>query len=320
VRILVSCYLLSVLGVAAGIAASDADPQGPKLLDEVRERPGTNVPAASIRANVNLTLVPVTVLDRAGRNVTGLARESFHVFDGSERPIVAFSQEDQPISVGLIFDCSSSMTDKFRTSREAPSALFRELNERDEAFLVTVSDSPNLRMKFTSNFNDIGSALVFTNPHGSTSLLDGVYLGLSQMKKAHNTRHALIVVSDGGDNNSRYTLRELTRIAAESDTEIFTIGLHQDPRAPEEVNGPALLAKLSAASGGMSYDVRDPKGLSLAMGKIGVTLHNQYILGYYMPDDAECGKYRKIKVLLTAPVGTPELHMYARSGYYVPER
>jgi Ca-activated chloride channel family protein len=176
-----------------------------------------------------------------------------------------------------------------------------------------------LRQGLTSNLEEIQKALIFIHPHGATSLVDGVYLGLTQLKTAHNPRKALIVVSDGGDNNSRYTLNELTKMAMESDAQIFTIGLHGKPRSAEELQGPQLLEKLGHASGGISYIVSDANRLHAVMGQIGVTLHNQYVLGYYPPPDAPSGKYRKIKVQLLLPSGLPPLRIFARTGYYAPE-
>ncbi len=185
---------------------------------------------SSIRVSVSMALVPVSVTDTNGRNVTGLRRENFRLLDDKQaRDIASFSREDQPVTIGLIFDCSRSMSDKFLVAREAPAQLYRQLNDRDESFLITVADRPDLRQPLTSNFAELQNALFFTNPNGSTALLDGVYLGLAHIRKAHNPRRALIVVSDGGDNNSRYTLGELKKIALESDTEIFSIGLHLSP-------------------------------------------------------------------------------------------
>jgi Ca-activated chloride channel homolog len=266
-------------------------------------------------------LASVSVLDQNGRNVTGLGRENFLLFDDKQpRDIASFSRDDQPVSVGLIFDCSRSMTDKFQVAREAPMQLFKQLNDQDESFLVTISNSPTLRVPLTPKFGDIRNALVFTNPHGATALLDGVYLGLSQMRRAHNSRRALIVVSDGGDNNSRYTLRELKKIAMESDAQIFCIGLHENPQTREEMDGPLLLETLSRATGGIAYSLRQPTEMADVMAKIGLMMHNQYVLGYYPPDDAQSGKYRPITVELKVPVGLLPLHIYARAGYYVPER
>jgi len=300
-----------------------ADDNGPRLLENqtYRRPPQTTSHPASIRVDVNMALVPVTVLDPMGHNVLGLDRENFRVFDGTEQvPIVTFGQSDAPVSVGLIFDCSRSMREKFKVARQAPAALFSQLNPDDESFLITVADRPQLRQDFTTAFSDVQNALLFTNPDGTTSLLDGVYMGLQQLKKAHNPRKALIVVSDGGDNNSRYTLRELTSLAAEADVQIFSICLFEKPQTVEEFDGPALLGKLTQASGGINYMIMNVNEMKTAFSKVGVTLHNQYVLGYYPPEDAPCGKYRKITVKVLLPQGLPKLKIYARNGYFVPER
>lgn len=312
------CFVLT--NVMPSVAADD---NGPRLLEnQTYRRPvQTTYKPASIRIDVNMALVPVTVLDGLGHNVLGLDRENFRVFDGTEqRPIVTFGQSDAPVSVGLIFDCSRSMREKYKVARQAPAELFNQLNPDDESFLITVADKPELRQDFTSAFNDIQNALLFVNPNGTTSLLDGVYMGLEQLKKAHNPRKALIVVSDGGDNNSRYTLRELTTLAAEADVQIFSICLFDKPQTAEEAAGPALLSGLTQASGGINYLIMDVNEMKTAFGRVGVTLHNQYVIGYYPPEDAPCGKYRKITVKVLLPAGLPRLKIYARNGYFVPER
>jgi Ca-activated chloride channel family protein len=311
------------MNVVPGVAADD-ETTGPRLLDNARIRPSQTeqtTGTANIRIDVNMALVPVTVLDTMGHNVMGLGKNNFRVIDGSEaRPIVSFGRSDAPVSVGLIFDCSRSMREKFKIAREAPAQLFKQLNPDDESFLITVADQPRLQQNFTSAFNDIQNALLFTNPNGTTSLLDGIYMGLQKIRKAHNPRKALIVVSDGGDNTSRYTLRELAALAAESDTQIFSICLFDKPQTAEELDGPGLLNKLALASGGINYMIQDIHEMQSAFGKVGVTLHNQYVLGYYPPDNAPAGKYRKITVQLLLPNGLPKLHIYSRNGYFVPER
>ena len=309
--------LLSSVGwllilTAGSSTAAGHDAQG------VRANPAAKM-APSIRVDVNLALVTVTVMDLMGRNVLGLRADNFRVLDGSQqRPIVSFSRQDAPISVGLIFDCSRSMTDKFRISRQAPAQLFAQLDPQDEAFLVTVADRATPRIDFTSNFERIQSSLLFTHPNGSTSLLDGVYLGLQKLKYAHNPRKALIVVSDGGDNNSRYTMRELSGLAVESDAQIFAICLSYRPATDEEVRGPELLAKIADLTGGMRFMITDVNLMRDAMTRIGVTLHNQYVLGIVPPPKAPQGKYRRIKVQLLVPVGMPKMQVFARSSYYVP--
>jgi len=314
------CVSLCLL-MAAEIPSIAADDSGPRVSDNQiiarAKLPRTDV--ADIRVNVNMTLVPVTVMDTLGRNVLGLSQDNFRVFDGTEqRPIVSFGMSDAPLSIGLIYDCSRSMTDKFKVAREAPRQLFEKLNPEDEAFLVTVSNKPELRRDFTSRFEDITDSLMFIAPKGTTSLVDGVYMGLQRLKKSHNRRRALIVVSDGGDNNSRYNMRELTSLAAEADAQIFTICLYGNPKSKEEAEGPALLEHLALASGGIHFMIGDLNNMNTAMGQIGVTLHHEYMLGYYPADDAPSGKYRKIKVELLVPKGIPGLQIFARSGYYVP--
>jgi Ca-activated chloride channel family protein len=292
---------------------------GPRLLDQqtLRRPAATPAHSANIRVDVDMAVVPVTVMDTTGRNVLGLDRDNFRVFDGSEqRPIVTFGTSDAPISLGILFDCSRSMRDKFAIARQAPVELFQQLNAEDEAFLITLADHPQLRQSFTANFSDIQNALMFTHPDGSTSLLDAVNLGLHEMKKARNPRKALVIVSDGGDNNSRYTLRELAALAAESDVQIFSICIFQNPKTVEEADGPDLLAKLSQSTGGIRYLINDVSEMRKAFGQVGVTLHNQYVLGYYPPTTAQDGKYHKIKVQLLTPPGLPRLLIFARAGYY----
>lgn len=309
-RLVSLCFVL--LNVAPSVAADDIRP---------RRRPTQIASAASIRVDVNLALVPVTVLDTSGHNVLGLDRENFRVLDGSEpRPIVSFGRTDAPVSVGLIFDSSRSMREKFHIARRAPAELFQRLNPDDESFLITVAETPVLKQDFTSSFSDIQNALLFTNPGGTTPLLDAVFLGLQHLKKAKNPRRALIVVSDGGDNNSRYTIGELAGLAAESDTQIFSICLFDRPQTSEEADGPALLSKLAQASGGIAYLIRSIHDMRSAFGKVGVTLHNQYVLGYYPPENAPAGKYRKITVQLLVPNGAPKLHVFSRKGYFVPDK
>jgi Ca-activated chloride channel family protein len=308
---------LPSVGLLIVLISGASEAAGPRF-DPLPPKPAAHG-APPIRVDVNLALVPVTVTDALGRNVLGFARQNFRVLDGSEpRPIVSFNRQDAPISVGLVFDCSASMTDKFRVSRQAPAQLFAQLNPEDEAFLITVADRAVLRQDFTSDFGGIQNALLFTHPAGSTSLLDGVYLGLQKLKRAHNPHKALIVVSDGGDNNSRYNMRELSALAVESDAQIFSICLFYQPVSAEELAGPDLLSELSELTGGARFMVSNVNQMPTAMTRIGVTLHNEYVLGIVPPPAAPQGKFRRIKVQLLVPAGTPQLSVRALTSYYVP--
>jgi Ca-activated chloride channel family protein len=292
---------------------------GPKLLDGVTPRQSAS--RSSIRVDVNMTLVPVTVVDRLGRNVLGLDRDNFQLYDGKEqRPIVSFSQQDAPVSVGVVFDSSGSMSTKLSDARAALAELFRHLNPEDEALLVGVAERAELKAGMTSDLAGVADTVLFTKAGGRTPLLDGVYLALEKIRHARNPRKALIVISDGGDNNSRYTMQELLTLAQEADTQIYSIVLVHNPDTPEEAGGPELLGKLAAQTGGRAFESRNFANVRDAMARIGITLHNQYVIGYYPPDDAPAGKYRKIRVELRLPAGVPRLQVYARQGYYAPDR
>ena len=210
------------------------------------------------------------------------------------------------------------MLTKFRDEREAPLQLFDQLGTAGESFLVTVSDRAALRTPLTTDLEQITNSLLFTQPNGSTALLDGVHLALTELKKSRLSRKALVVVSDGGDNNSLYSMREMEKIVMEADAQIFTILLCTNPATPEEVRGPDLMRRLALQSGGTNFVIRRMEDIHDAMSKIGVILHNQYLLGYYVPDEAQSGQYRRIAVQLLLPSKVTGLAIHARQGYYAP--
>lgn len=318
-RILTPHFLLSFALVSTLAIAQETDP-GPLLFPKTSAPTHAAAnPSSDLKINVNMTLVPVTVLDSMGRSVTGLTPENFRVYDNKRPvPIASFARQDQPIAVGLIFDCSHSMSNKFKTERFAPSELFQQLGPNDESFLVTVSDRAVLRTPLTTDLAMVANSLIFSHPHGTTPLLDGIEMGLHELKKSHLQRRALIVVSDGGDNNSRYTLHEIEEMVVESNAQVFTVLLYNNPQAPEELLGPGLMEHLAQKSGGVNFTINNMADIRQAMTKIGVSLHNQYVLGYYMPDDSRSGQYRKITVQLLVPRGMPRLMIRAREGYYAP--
>ena len=176
--------------------------------------------------DVNLVLVNVTVTDDWNRIVTGLDKENFSVLEGSEvQQVRHFSSEDAPISLGVIFDMSGSMNDKIMKAREAVIEFFKTANPQDEFFMITFNDRPELRADFTKSVEDIQGKLVYTVPQGSTALLDAIYMGVSKMKDARNSKKALLIISDGGDNHSRYTENEIKAMVKEADVQIYSIGI-----------------------------------------------------------------------------------------------
>src|SRR5579863_4389621 len=263
----------------------------------------------SLKSEVDMTLVNVTVTDPYGRLVTGLEQNNFRAFeDGVEQEIVRFSSEDVPISIGVIFDMSGSMADKVDKSRLAAVQFFRTANPQDEFFLVNFSDRAQLISPFTPSVDDLQDRLMYTGAHGMTALLDGIYLGLSQMRGAHNTKKALLILSDGGDNHSRYSETEVRKYVREADVQIYAIGLfeHEAP-TPEEKAGPGLLSDLTMMTGGRAFVVQNVNQLPDIATKISMELRNQYVLGYIPSHRTHDGKWRKIKVRLVPPKGLPPL-------------
>jgi Ca-activated chloride channel homolog len=274
-----------------------------------------------LKSETDMTLVGVSVTDPLGRLVTGLEQEDFRVFENStEQEIVHFASEDVPVSIGVIFDMSGSMTDKIEKSRKAAVQFFRTANPQDEFFLVDFNDRAELVSQFTSSVDQLQDRLLYTAAHGLTALYDGVYLGLSQMRGAHNTRKALLILSDGGDNHSRYTETEIRKFVQEADVQIYAIGLFEPDGGPtpEERAGPALLSDLTQMTGGRMFVVQNLSELPDIATKISMELRNQYVIGYRPSDRAHDGKWRKIKVKLRPPKGLPPLTVWARSGYYAP--
>jgi len=274
-----------------------------------------------LRSDTELTLVNVSVTDPLDRIVTGLEQENFRVFeDNTEQEVVQFMSQDIPVSIGVIFDMSGSMADKIQKSRLAAGQFFRTSNPQDEFFLVNFNDRAQLMSQFTDSVDDIQSRLMFTNAHGLTALLDGIYLGLSEMKGAHNTKKALLIISDGGDNHSRYSDVDIRKYSQEADVQIYAIGLFEPGGGPtpEERGGPELLNKLSEMSGGRMFTVRNLNELPDIATKISMELRNQYVIGYRPSNHNRDGKWRKIKVKLVPPKGLPPLTVYSRTGYYAP--
>jgi Ca-activated chloride channel family protein len=254
------------------------------------------------------------------RLVTGLDKENFQLFEGKEKQdIQHFSSEDAPVSIGIIFDMSGSMTDKIERAREAVVEFCRSANPQDEFFMITFSDQPRLAAGFTSNPDDIQNKLIFTAPKGRTALLDALYLGMHKMKEAKNQRKALLIISDGGDNHSRYTEQELKSQIKEADVIVYGIGVY-DAYFPtmEERLGPQLLSEISQVTGGRTFTIDNPNDLPDVASKIGMELRNQYLLGYKPSSVSHDGKWHKIKVKLRIPRGLPPLQVYARTGYYAP--
>jgi Ca-activated chloride channel family protein len=281
--------------------------------------------SARFTLDTTLVLIPVTVTDSMNRFVLGLHKEDFHLYeDGSEQKIANFSGEDAPLSVGVAFDTSGSMTDKLRTSRRAASQFLRTMNAQDEAFLVEFGDQASLTVGFTNEFEEIQTKLTAASPGGLTAMFDGAQLALHEMQKAKNPRKAILIISDGGDNNSRYSAHEIESLVREADVQIYAMGVFQPSisigSSKEEVSGPRLLSQLAEQTGGRAFTASDANDLPSVAARIAIELRNQYVLAYRSTNRNNDGKYRKVEVKITAPSGIPNLKVHWRLGYYAPSK
>jgi VWFA-related protein len=293
------------------------DPDKTAAPQEVAQRP--------IRIEVPLVLVQVSVIDPYNRFVTGLEKEHFEVFeDKKEQAIAHFSNEDVPLSAGLLFDSSGSMSDKLDKARMAVMQFFRSSNPEDEFFLISFNDRPSQMTDFTSDEGTLQSKLNFTEAKGRTSLLDAIYLGLHEMRKARHSRKVLLIFSDGGDNHSRYSEGDIKKAVRESDVQIYAVGIYEPyssrSRTPEELAGPSLLTEIAEMTGGRQFPVENPNDLPDIARKIGRELRSLYVIGYTPSNDVRDGKYRRIQVRLNAPRGLPPLQLFNKSGYYAPQQ
>jgi Ca-activated chloride channel family protein len=266
-----------------------------------------------------MVLVPVTVTDHNGKTIDGLQAENFAVFDERvPRRIVSFVGDDLPCSVGLLLDVSGSMRGTLNVSKDVVHAFLAESNPQDEFSLLGVSTRPEAISNFTTDLAVLEQSVQFSQAGGRTALIDTVYLGLNRMRDASRPRRALFILSDGMDNNSRYSKAELMRVAVEADTQIYTIiidnaSANKKPiELAEERRGEALLEDLSERTGGLTFRVRNTGEALKAARKVGKALRSEYVIGYQAPDPTAQGKWRRIRV----KVDVPHTSVSARNGYY----
>jgi VWFA-related protein len=326
----VRAKLALFLGLACVAQAADkpVSSSQAKPAIEPRIRPSKDaIPdrRSNIRVDSTLVLINVSVTDPLNRFVTGLDKENFRLFeDKVEQSVTHFASEDAPLSIGLVFDCSGSMGAKLQKSRQAAAQFFKTANPQDEFFLVQFNDRPELAVKFTTDVEEIQNRLTFIQSKGRTAMLDSIYLAMHEMRRARNPRKALLVISDGGDNSSRYTESEIKNLVREADVQVYAIGIFEPMgsrgRTAEELSGPGLLTEIAEQTGGRHFPVDNLNELPDVAAKIGIELRNQYMLGYTPRNQEKDGKYRRVSVKLVQPRGLPPLRAYWRLGYYAPSQ
>lgn len=287
------------------------------------------LPGSTIKVNVDLALIPVVVTDDKGNPFPGLQQGHFRLdYDGKPVEIKHFSEDDAPVSIGLIFDRSGSMGWKIDNAKAIIKSFEAQVNPEDEIFLITFADTID-STDFASVTEEIDSRMLFVGSKGRTSMLDAVYFGLTKMRNAKYQRRALIIVSDGGDNHSRYTEAEVKRVVEESDVQVFSIALvnqecmvmdvpggRHNECSTEEKLGPYLLEELAQKGGGVAYLLDNPRDIEAAADTIGRTLRQEYILGFN-PHMEHNAKYHKVRVKLQRlPKGLPILRVDAKRGLY----
>lgn len=309
--------------IVAFATASDVAAQAD--IDQVHVLPRTlSAPSGPtqhvLRSNVDLVLVDVTVLDRASRAVTGLGPTNFQVLDDKSPQVVRYlANVDEPISLVVVLDASASMTRKLKEERKAFTELVNTSNPQDEFGLVVVSDKPQVALHLDDSISEIQAVVDALHTEGATALWDGMYLGIQELKKAHYQRRAMVVISDGGDNHSRYTESELKSLLEEADVEMYAIGIFDSfVHTFEEKLGPSQLDELASVTGGRLFSLRDVRDLSRAATQISHELRNQYVLGYYPSNRQRDGKWRKLKVQLAGSASQSSFRLYAKKGYYAP--
>jgi len=268
----------------------------------------------TFKVYVTTVFVKVSVADPLNRYVTGLEKQYFSVYeDNVKQSISHFSQQSAPVSVGIIFDISGSMAIKLNIEK-AKIQIFEFLkqgNPGDEYFLITFNEKVDLVQAFRDETAALQNHIFIQQAGGATALYDAVYRGLDEVKKGKNEKKALILITDGEDNTSRYRPAEIQEFCRESNVQIYSIGL----LGPEGY-GESLIKDLSDVTGGRAFFPSNLDEVDYFIGLVHTELRNQYLLGYTPTNISHNGKWRRIRVKLDKPRGFPKLSVRAREGYY----
>ncbi len=281
----------------------------------------SGVASSTLRSEVKLVLLPVTVTDRKGAAIESLKSDDFVVMDGKvPQPIVSFHAQDSPCSVGIVLDISGSMRKLLPAAKAVVKAFLDASNPEDDFFLLTVSSRPEVRSVATADVEKLEGALQAAAAGGSTALVDTVYAALEHIRPSRNAQRALLVISDGMDNHSRHSKAELLRMATETDAQIYTIAV--DEPAPtlkpvqtvEKHNGLLLMGDLAEKTGGLGFVIRNAGEAPGAAAKAGFAIRNQYVIGFRPQSADDTGKWHRIQV----QVNVRNANVYTRKGYYAP--
>jgi Ca-activated chloride channel family protein len=272
---------------------------------------------------VDVVLVPITVTDPMNRPVLGLQKKDFKIYeDNTPQEVQYFSAEEAPISVGLLLDTSKSMANKFVTERAAAEEFFKNANPQDDYFVITFADRPRLLDTSIQSIEDMQETLTSEPPDGHTALLDAIYLAIAHMRSARYQRRALLIISDGADNHSRYGLKEVRRLVEEANVDVYAIGIFDSLffRSFEELMGRRWLAEITDVTGGQTVVAARLDKVPEIAAAVSRQMRNQYVLGYRPQNISRDGKWRKIKVHVASSAGAPRVQTHYKKGYLAASR
>jgi len=297
----------------AAPAATQTPSPAPKKL-------GTELDDHSLITNTDLITLTVTVTDTYGRYVSGLSKGAFAVFDNKQpQEITFFSDDDSPVSVGVIFDVSGSMSgDKVKRARDALSKFIQTSHASDEYFLIAFNSRAQLLIDSTRDGDSVLNKLTFIDTKSQTALYDACYLGVEKVQRGTHPKRALLLISDGQDNDSRYTFNELRKLLKESDVTLYAIGIlsGSDAGSSLGMEGQGILDELSGVSGGKAFFPRSAAEMDDIFEQIALELRHQYSIGYKPDTFVNDGKWHRVKVKVTPPRGLPRLFVRSKEGYY----
>jgi Ca-activated chloride channel homolog len=323
-RLVIVCFWVSwLVAICVAHAQSTDDVHIVPRVGSARPTAAAEAPSSRtaaikpIRVDVDLVLVPVAVTDTMNRPVVRLTKQDFSLYEeNKQQQIRYFATEDAPVSIAVLFDVSKSMSDKITTERAALDEFFKYANPADEYFGISFSDRPHFLAGPTQSIDELERKLLSIEPGGATAMLDAIYLAVSQLRLARYQRKAIIIFSDGGDNVSHYSLREIKSLVEEADTQIYAIGLFDTFffNTIEERLGKKWLSEITDKTGGRTLTVNDQAKLPQAAAAISREMRTEYVLGY-RPAIAD-GKWRRIKVRVASATGDNQLQAHYKNGYF----
>lgn len=282
--------------------------------------PPVQEPAGPIKVKTDLVSLTLTVTDLYGRYVSGLDKDAFTIFDNNqEQEITFFSDSDAPVSLGVLFDVSGSMSgEKIQKARKALSRFINSSHPNDEYFLIAFNSRAQLLLDRTRDGDAVLQKLTLVNPRQNTALYDAVYLGIERVTRGSHQKRALLIISDGQDNASRYNFGEVRRLMKESDVVTYAVGIIDagDTSSQIGMQGQAFLDELTSVTGGKSFYPSSDIEMDEIFERIAIELRHQYSIGYTPKDFQPDGKWRKVKVKVKPRRGLPRLTVRSREGYY----